>query len=427
MYLVVISVPFRPISHGVAEVASDWGRSLILLRDSFGGRFGELVVAAPALPPGDGPIKEQQPMRLHAAVDGIRFVRLGDTRWRARHFWRHYFQVRRRCDELARQADVVHADTGNLYQPFGHIAFKAACRAGTTTVFVQDGDVVGRLHDLARGRSIRHRLKTSAYCWMFQHIVRRAVGRASLSLLKGCAVHARYGRYARNARDFYNTSYSAESVISHEQLEQKCMRIQTGRPIRCVSLGRLRDFKHVDHSIRAVVAAARKGGPVSLDIVGDGPDESRLRSLVAELSAGDVVRLLGPRSYGRELLEEIASYDVFIFTSMADETPRAIFDGFAAGCALLTYSLPYTEQVVQQTKAGRYVSRGDIAALSTVLDAWHLDRNGLCRLIHQAAAAGRANTAEAWYAHRAAWTIHAHEAATCRPSHCMTPGAPVGG
>lgn len=51
MYLVVINVPFRPINDGAAEVASDWHRSLILLGDSFGGRFGQIVAAAPALPP----------------------------------------------------------------------------------------------------------------------------------------------------------------------------------------------------------------------------------------------------------------------------------------------------------------------------------------------------------------------------------------
>jgi len=408
MYLVVISVSFRPISHGVAEVASDWGRSLILLRDSFGDRFGELVVAAPALPPGDGPIKEQQPMRLHAVADGIRFVKLGDTRWRARHFWRHYFQVRRICNRLVRQADILHAGTGNLYQPFGHIAFKAACRAGTTTVFVQDGDVIGRLNDLARGRSLGHRLKTGIYCWVFQRIVRRAVARASLCLLKGHAVHARYVRFARNARDFYDTSHSTDSVISPASLEHKCARIRSGGPIRCLSLGRLCDFKCVDHSIRAVVEAVRQGVPVSLDIIGDGPDEPRLRKLVTELEASNLVQFLGPRSYGPELLRQIADYDVLMFTSLADETPRSIFDGFAGGCALLAYSLPYTEQVIDETGAGYCAMRGDPSAITTALIEWHDKRNSLADCVSRAARAGGEHCAEQWYARRAEWTLEAH-------------------
>ena len=47
MYSVVISVPFRRMNDRVCEVAGDWGKSIVLLRDSLQGRFGPLVIAAP--------------------------------------------------------------------------------------------------------------------------------------------------------------------------------------------------------------------------------------------------------------------------------------------------------------------------------------------------------------------------------------------
>src|SRR4051812_27794190 len=47
MYTLTIGVPFRRLDEHRCEVASDWAKSLYLLRDSFGGRFGPIMVAAP--------------------------------------------------------------------------------------------------------------------------------------------------------------------------------------------------------------------------------------------------------------------------------------------------------------------------------------------------------------------------------------------
>ncbi|MBN1491133.1 MAG: glycosyltransferase family 4 protein [Phycisphaerae bacterium] len=414
MYLVVINVPFRSCGPGAAEVASDWGRALALLRDSFHGRFGPLVVAAPELPPGDGPLGSQEPYRLDASDDGISFVRLGDTRWRARDFWRHHRAIRARCRDLARRAEVVHAGMGNLWQPYAYVGFCAGLKAGITTVFVQDGDAVGRLLDLAAGRGLLHRFRTRLYCTVYERRARRAVARADLSLLKGRAVNARYGRFARNARDFYDTSYPSDDVIPPTELSAKIDRIRAGKPLRCLSLGRLEDFKRVDDSVRAVDAAVRQAVPVQLDIIGNGPDTGRLRALVDDLGAGAHVRFLGARPYGPALLRELRSYHVYLFTSTADETPRSVFDAFAAGCPLLAYALPYTEQVVDETGAGRCVPRGDRAALARVLTDWCEERSALIDKMRLAAAAGADNSADAWYARRAQWTIEAHERACPR-------------
>ena|GEM_PF-5689144 len=80
MYLLVIDVPSRRRVSGLAEVVSDWGCSLALLRDSFGGRLGKTMVAAPQLPPGDGFVARH----FHLPADYLRrwleFER-GRNRW----------------------------------------------------------------------------------------------------------------------------------------------------------------------------------------------------------------------------------------------------------------------------------------------------------------------------------------------------------
>ncbi len=409
MYTVIINVPFRRTDPDSCEVASDWGRSLMLLRDSFDGQFGGITVAAPELPPGDGPIGQQVPQSLSESIDDIRFVSLGDARWRARHFWRHYADIRAKCDQLARSSEVVHAGMGNLWQPFAFFGFCAGLRACVTTVFVQDGDMVRRFRDLARDKAWYEKLKSAVYSGLYYRRVKWAVERADLSLLKGRSLHERYGQFARNAKDFYDTSFHASDVIGAADLESKCSGALRGCTLRCLALGRLRDFKGVDHAIRAVVDAANSGRDIRLDIIGDGPDEDHLRTLTRSLRGEQVVRFLGARPYVPELLREIGSYHLLLFTSEAEETPRSLFDAMAGGCALVAYELPFTRQVIDESKHGRYVARGDVSQLTACLCDLDHDRRTLATLMQRAGQASGAHSAEKWYARRAEWTLAAHD------------------
>jgi hypothetical protein len=106
------------------------------------------------------------------------------------------------------------------------------------------------------------RAKDSAYCSLYVRVARTAVAQADLSLLKGRALHQRYGAYARNARDFFDTSFHASDIIDAKPLERKCADVRTGQAIRCLSLGRLVDYKGVDHTIRAILQAAGQGANI---------------------------------------------------------------------------------------------------------------------------------------------------------------------
>ena len=64
-------------------------------------------------------------------------------------------------------------------------------------------------------------------------------------------------------------------------------------PDRLVVLGRLATHKRIDLVVRAVSRLVEERPTLHLDIVGKGPEESRLRSLVGELGLGEHVRLHG--------------------------------------------------------------------------------------------------------------------------------------
>lgn len=158
MYVVVIGVPFRRIDADRCQVAADWGKSLVLLRDSLKGEFGPLLVAAPELIDQGGTIGSQTTLELSAIRDQICFYSLGSASWRARDFWSNVRAVRKACDGAVARASVVHAGINNLYQPFSLMGFYAGIRAKKTTVFVIDGDAVTRSIHLAEGKPLVERV-----------------------------------------------------------------------------------------------------------------------------------------------------------------------------------------------------------------------------------------------------------------------------
>ena len=91
--------------------------------------------------------------------------------------------------------------------------------------------------------------------------VQIAVRCCSLCLLKSAKLVEDFGRGRPNVRNFYNTSHSAEHVISDDQLEKQIVRLQErDTPLRLVFFGRFVKYKGLDRTIRAVASARRKSG-----------------------------------------------------------------------------------------------------------------------------------------------------------------------
>jgi hypothetical protein len=126
------------------------------------------------------------------------------------------------------------------------------------------------------------------------------------------------------------------------------------------------------------------------------------------------VRFLGMRVYGPELLSDLANYDALFFTPIAEDTPRMIFDGYAAGLPLLGYGIEYVREREAEDGAARSVPTRDVGAAAAMLCSFDRDRGQLANLTKRAREAALYHAADAWYRRRAEWTYEA--AATYRPS-----------
>jgi glycosyltransferase involved in cell wall biosynthesis len=411
MYLLPILVPIlldgaRPL------VWTDWKRALGLLRDSLGGRYGDLVVSAPWFP-ADHQHGREQALEAIEPDSGIRLEPAIEGDVRRRRFWtsalRPYLA---RMSALVAQAQVVHSGVDDPLRPFTEIPLGMAVRRGLPTVFVRDTDGVVQHRALA-GRALGRRVRAVAFTTVLDQVCRAAVARTDLSLLKGKALMKRYGRFARNPREFHDTSYLLAEMAPEDEIERRLVSLADQRPLRLVYCGRLVARKGVDRSIDLVARARARGAGVTLEVIGTGIEEEALRAQIAALGLSGAVTLVGGLPYGPPLLRRLATHDALLFTPGAEDTPRMIFDGYAAGLPLIAAGIPYVRERADEEHATLVLpdDAEDAAALLARLAA---DRTPLVPLTRAAIAAGKYHAADQWYARRAEWTHEAVEKARHR-------------
>ena len=407
MYLIPIHVPIY-VDGERNLVSTEWWRALELLRNSLEGRLGDIVVAAPWLPANQ--VAADQELVAAQSGCGVEFVRGFDLRCRARDYWlRARSSWRRLLLGLVRDAEVVHAGLDDVYRPIEFEGFRVGVQLNRVTLFVLDTDIVIQQRELAASAGTVRRMRARAYGRIFEQMCRWGVARADLSLLKGSALMSRYGRYARNPREFQDTSFLARDIIDADHLEHRLATLGQARPLRLVYCGRLTPRKGLSSSLEILAGAISMGAQLRLDIIGSGPERAALERMAASLELTDRVTFVGAVPYDAALLQRLGTYDAMLFTPTAEDTPRMIFDGYAAGLPVVAFDIGYVQERARQEQAAVLLPRGEIIAAAAALKALSLQPQRLLELSRNARAAATYHCADNWYARRAQWTFEAIE------------------
>ncbi len=410
MYLVAIHIPVY-LDGAKTYVGTDWLQSLRLLRNSLGGRFGQVAVIAPSRPydPDNTPLTLD---RLDVHAEEIELIPSFDNRCRSREYWlRHRRQWREQLRAAVKRAQVVHAGLDDLYRPISYEGFLEGRQQRVPTVFVQDTDIALQTIQLNRHRALPTRLRASLYSRVYERCCRSAVATASISLLKGSALMNRYAEYQRNAKLFHDTSIAREDIISAPELELRLeklsSRLANRQPLRLVYCGRLTERKGLLDSLKIIALANTAETPMELDIIGHGEQHDALRQQIHALGLSSCVRMLGRVSYGSELFSKLRCYDGLLFTPLAEDTPRMIFDGYAAGLPLIAYDIDYVVEREAEEKATWLIPQNNFSVAASRLSELYQNGRKLVELSRNAKAAAEYHTSEAWYQRRATWTIEA--------------------
>jgi glycosyltransferase involved in cell wall biosynthesis len=120
---------------------------------------------------------------------------------------------------------------------------------------------------------------------------------------------------------------------------------QTGATVNLLCASRLERRKGVEAAIKAVDCL--KALPIHLNITGDGPDMSRLKSLVDELNLGDVVTFNG-RVTKQELYTLYSQSDIFLLFSEYESYSIALLEAMAFGLVPIVTSVGGNPDIVDE-------------------------------------------------------------------------------
>jgi glycosyltransferase involved in cell wall biosynthesis len=175
-----------------------------------------------------------------------------------------------------------------------------------------------------------------------------------------------------------------------------------GGPPSVGYVGRLCPEKGVDLLIRAMPLLSRRSQGAHLVVVGDGPDERRLRRLAQDLGVGDCVAFLGHRDDVPALLRQM---DVLAVPSRSDGAPLVIHEAMQAGTAVVGSAVGGIPDRLEDGRCGVLVPAGRVDALADALSGLLADadaRRRLSRAARRAAArhtfAGMVDVVERAYA-----------------------------
>lgn len=141
----------------------------------------------------------------------------------------------------------------------------------------------------------------------------------------------------------------------------------TPRPeVQVVTVGRLIPERLHETLIRALATVRRRVPAVRLTIIGDGPERTRLETLVARLGLADCVEFAGFLTR-EELLDRLASADVYVSPTSVDAYGTATVEAAGFALPVVTTRVGFPAELVIDGDTGHVVPPGDADALADAL------------------------------------------------------------
>jgi glycogen(starch) synthase len=147
-------------------------------------------------------------------------------------------------------------------------------------------------------------------------------------------------------------------------------------PERILFAGRLVPYKGCQDAIRAIAILRRDWPGIGLDVVGDGFYRPELEALVDELGLGDAIVFKGWKE-GNELATAFARATLAVIPSHEDAFGIVAIEAMAAGCPVVTTSIPAFASYIEDNRTGLLAATGNPVNLARQVD--RLLRNPVLR------------------------------------------------
>jgi len=256
-----------------------------------------------------------------------------------------------RCLREARSSDVLHANWAIC-----------GCIAGFVGLFLQK-PVLTTL----RG----------------EDVTRAAKNRIDNLLLKLCVKISRGVVCVSNDMlDWLNSRLPAAAhklILIENGVDEGFLKVGGGRvrqagrdTVRFITVGSLIPRKGIDQIIQAL-AQINISSQLRLEIVGGGPEETRLRKLADDLKVSDQVYFSGPVA-PEYIPGKLSEADIFILASHSEGRPNALVEAMAAGMPVIASDISGVRELVEQHRTGLLFTDGNAGQLAGHMQALVSDR-----------------------------------------------------
>ncbi len=163
--------------------------------------------------------------------------------------------------------------------------------------------------------------------------------------------------------------------------DELCKLKDANDPVKILWAGRFLRLKRADLFIKAAGSCRKNGLSFTVEMVGAGEEEGRIKALVRENGLEDITEFKGFLS-PEETREEMDRADVFIMTSdHLEGWGSVIYEGLSSGCGVIaSHAAGATPFLIEEGKTGMIFKSGDAADLGQKLEGLLKDRDRI-RLI----------------------------------------------
>ena len=146
--------------------------------------------------------------------------------------------------------------------------------------------------------------------------------------------------------------YNAVELKEDEAAGEKC-----GQPV-VITIGRLVPWKGIDELIELVPALVEKYPDFKLLVVGDGPENERLKRLCQKIGAKPHVIFTGKVSR-EQTLSFLKNSDVFVLNSRYEGLPHTVIEAMVYQCPVIATNIEGTGEAIEDGQTGITVAPGN--------------------------------------------------------------------
>ena len=159
------------------------------------------------------------------------------------------------------------------------------------------------------------------------------------------------------------THQAISTVLKSDEIVKK-FSMEMSSPPKLLFVGRLAFEKGLRYLIRALKICLCEGYELQLILVGEGPEQSSLNRMLAQLNLEQYVTFEGFISQGKDLWEQYRKADIFVLPSLSEGQGKVLIEAMAAGMPIVATRVGGIPTVIENGKNGLLVEPRSPEALA---------------------------------------------------------------